>query len=171
MKKILGIILGILMCIGGFYCLMSPDITFSSITVVFAITLFESAIGYFSLWRTIKLLGGKSFLLFVTAVMSVICGISLLTNIVTQLFVESFILTLISFYMIAAGVLEVVNAIKFAELTGYRFILSIILGILLIVCGILSVTNPVALAMSIGTLIALDIMATGAVLIVLSIIL
>ena len=171
MKKIIGIILGILMCVGGFYCLMFPDITFSSITIIFAITLFESAAGYFFLWRTVKLLGGKSFLLFITAILSIICGVSLLTNVVTQLFVESFVLTLISVYMIIAGVLGVVNAIKFAKLTGARFILSIILGIVLIACGILSLTNPVALALSIGTMMALDIMATGFVLIILSIIL
>lgn len=171
MKRILGIILGVLMCIGGFYCLMDPSIPFSSISVIFAIVLIENAIGRFIIWIKIKQLGGSRAILLINAILSLVCGISLLTNVFTKLFLDTFLLTAISVYMLVEGVFGIIASFKLIKVSGGNFVLTLIFGILLVLCGIFSLVNPAILALSIGINMAINIIVTGASLIVLSIVL
>lgn len=162
MKRILGVILGILMCVGGFYCLLNPGLTFSSISTVFAITLIESAIGYFILWIEIKKKGGKSGLLIVNAILSLIGGIGLLTNVFAQIMFEGVLLNLIALFMLVGGVTQIIHAFDIKKkLPGKPWVLDLIGGILVVIAGILSISNPLTLGIALGIRMAINIFTIG----------
>lgn len=165
--KILGIILGILMCIGGVYCIAMPALTFGSLSTIFGIILIESAIAYFILWSEIKKRGGKSGLLFLNAILSLLLGISLLTNLLTKLVVENLILTIIAMYMIINGVVQIIDAVN-TKKESKHWILSLIGGILIVFGGIFSIANPIVLELAIGINMAINIFVVGAGLIMVS---
>ena len=162
MKRIIGVVLGILMCIGGYYCMATPALTFASIAIVFGITLIERAIANFVLWYKLRKTKLDRGLLLVNAILSLLCGIGLLTNSFTQLFVDTMILTIISIVMTASGIIEIVDAIKVdRNIEGAHWVLSLIGGILVLIGGIFSLTNPLVLSITLGLVIAIDIFAFG----------
>lgn len=162
MKRILGIILGILMCVGGFYCLINPALTFSSLSTIFAITLIESAIGYFVLWLEIKKVGGKSGILIVNAILSLIGGIGLFTNIFAQIMFEGMLLNLIALFMLFGGISQIIHAFEIKKsLPGKPWIFDLIGGILVVVAGVLSISNPLTLGIAIGIRMAINIFTIG----------
>lgn len=169
MKKILGIILGVLMCIGGVYCLMTPGLAFMSLGVVFAITLIESAIANFVIWYKTRHLQLNNTALLLNAIMSLIAGILLITNQFTQLFVESIMLYMIAIVMIARGIAQIVHAFDIKKfIPGSKWVLNLICGILVTISGIFSIVNPLVLSLAIGIIIAINIFTTGISLVVLS---
>lgn len=169
MKKALGIILGVLMCIGGFYCLMAPGLAFSSLTVVFGITLIEAATAYFVFWLKTKDLPVNTTKLLINAILSLVAGIALLTNIFTQLFVETFILYIIAIVMTARGITQIAHSFDIKKvIPGSKWVLNLIYGILVTISGIMCIINPVALAITLGTIISINIFTSGISLIVLA---
>lgn len=169
MKKVLGIILGVLMCIGGFYCLMAPGLAFSSLTVIFGITLIEAAIAYFVFWLKTKDLPVSTSKLLINAILSLIAGIALLTNIFTQLFVETVMVYMIAIVMTARGIMQIAHAFDIKKaIPGSNWVLNLICGILVTISGIMCIINPLALSLAIGIIIAINIFTSGISLIVLS---
>lgn len=170
MKKVLGIILGVLICVGGFYCILMPTITFSSLTIILAITIIERAIAYFVIWLQTKKKGNSHPLLLVNAILSIICGIGLFTDFFTQLIVEGMMLNMIATFMIISGIIDIVDLFKNKkQLPGGLWIISLIMSIMLIFSGIFSIINPLILEITIGTIMAVNIFTFGISLIVKSI--
>ena len=169
MRKVLGIILGVLMCIGGFYCMMAPGLAFSSLTVVFGITLIESAVAYFVFWLNVKDLKVNSSKLLINAILSLLAGIGLLTNIFTQLFVETFLIYMIAIVMTIRGIMQIAHSFDIKKvIPGTKWVLNLICGILVTISGIMCIVNPIVLAITVGIIIAINIFTSGIILIVLS---
>lgn len=169
MKKILGIILGVLICIGGFYCLFAPGLTFSSLSIIFAIVLIESAIAYFIMWIEVKKLGGKNGLMIFNAILCLIGGIGLLTNSFTQLVFDEMVLIIVAILMIAGGISRIAHSFDVKKyLPSAPWALELVCGILITIAGILSIVNPVILAGAIGIKMAINILTIGISLIALS---
>ena len=163
MKKVLGIILGLLMMTGGFYCIKAPGITFLGLILVFGITLIESAVGYVVIWSVIKKAGGKNGLLIVNAILAFIVGFALLTDYFAQYVAEGMMLTMVAVVMILIGIEQINFAIKIKKLNGnfVIFLLMLIIGFFMALAGVASLINPIVLEMTIGTLIGIDIMLMG----------
>lgn len=162
MKRILGIILGILMCVGGFYCMINPALTFSSLSTVFAITLIESAVAYFVLWLEVKKIGGKSGILIINAILSLIGGIGLLTNVFTQIMFEGMLLNLVALFMLMGGISQIIHAFEIKKiLPGKPWILDLIGGILVTIAGVLCIVNPLILSIAVGITMATNIFTIG----------
>lgn len=169
MKKVLGIILGVLMIVGGIYCIANPAATFASLTIVMGITLIESAIANFIIWLRVKKLGGKNFLLFINSILSLIGGIFLLTNFFAQLIMQETMIIFIALYMVITGAVTIVNAFDIKKLIqGGTWIAVLIIGILMVIAGFLSIKNPLALVITIGVNMGINIIVVGASLIALS---
>ncbi len=171
--NILGIIFGILMVIGGGYCIASPDVTFMNLLVVLAITMIESAIANLILWIKIKKIGGKNGRLIANAIISAIAGIGLLTNAFAQFFTADFMLIMIALIVLASGIELIIKSFKIKKFAIRKklWILVLIFGILMTIAGIVSLINPVSLALTIGIITGIDIMMTGFGVIAISIVL
>lgn len=160
--KILGIILGILMAVGGCYCIANPAATFLSVVIVLGITLIECAIASFVSWYRLKKAGKGSALLIVNAIISLIAGITLLTNDMVKLFTADFLLSFAAFLMIFTGIQQIVRSFQVRKkISTGIFVLILIVGILTTVAGVISVSNPAALGLTIGITIGFDILMVG----------
>ena len=170
--KILGIIFGILMVIGGGYCIASPGVTFMSLLIVLAITMIEWAIANLILWIKVKKAGGKNGRLIVNAIVSAIAGIGLLTNAFAQFFTADFMLIMIALIVLAGGVELIIKAFNLKKLPRLKkfWIPALILGILMTISGVMSLINPVALALTLGVMTGIDIMMAGFGIIVISLV-
>lgn len=162
MKRIIGVILGVLMCIGGFYCMLAPELTFGSLSTVFAITLLESAVAYFIIWLEMRKVGKKSGLLIVNAILALIGGIGLLTNVFAQIILEGMMLNMIAIFMTAGGISQIAHAFDIKrETPGKPWVWDLIAGILVVLSGIFSFINPLVLSIAIGINIAINIFTIG----------
>ena len=162
MKKAIGIVLGILMCIGGIYCLFAPVVTYSTVSIIMAITMIESAIGYFFIWNLGRKAGKANAWMLVQAIISLVAGILLLANDGLKIIMDTMILGMVSGYMIIVGVISIINAFKVKKVAeGKGWIALLITGILIVISGILSLINPIALAISLGIIMAMNIITTG----------
>lgn len=169
MNKILGVILGVLMCIGGVFCLANPAATYASISAVFAITLVESAVGYFFIWNAKRKLGQKDGWLLFGAILSLVAGFVIASNAFAQFIVDSAFLGVAAAYMLMMGIFAIVLAFKVKKtIKNSKWIALLVMGILLTACAILSFINPIALAISLGINMAINIIMTGVSLIVAS---
>ena len=169
MKKVLGIVLGILMSIGGIYCLTSPAATYATVSMVFAIVLVENAIGYFFIWNEERKVGISDGWQLVSAILSLVGGIFLASNFAAQLIVDAALLGVIAGFMVAFGITRIVDSFKLKKvITGNAWIFVLISGILITVAGVLSLINPAALAITIGVNMGINIFLTGIALIVLT---
>lgn len=171
--KILGIIFGILMVIGGGYCIASPAVTFMSLLIVLAITMIESAIANLILWIKVKKAGGKNGRLIANAIISAIAGIGLLTNAFAQFFTADFMLIMIALIVLVGGIELIIKSFKIKKIALRKniWILALIVGILMTISGIMSLISPVSLAITIGIMVGIDIMMAGFGVIAISIVL
>lgn len=162
MKKAIGIVLGILMCIGGVYCLFAPVLTYSTVAIIMAITMIESSIGFFYIWNLGRKVGKPNTWMLVQAILSLVAGILLIANDSLKIVMDTMILGMVAGYMIIVGVISIINAFKVKKLTeGKDWIALLIMGILIVISGVLSLINPAALAISLGIMMAMNIITTG----------
>lgn len=167
MKKVLGIVLGILMCIGGIYCMTSPAATYATVSMVFAIVLVENAIGYFFIWNEERKAGMADGWQLVSAILSLAGGIFLASNFAAQLVVDAALLGVIAGFMVAFGITRIIDSFKLKKvLKGNTWIVILISGILITIAGVVSFINPAALAITVGLNMSINIFLTGLTLIV-----
>lgn len=167
MKKVLGIVLGILMCIGGIYCMTSPAATYATVSMVFAIVLVENAIGYFFIWNEERKAGVADGWQLVSAILSLAGGIFLASNFAAQLVVDAALLGVIAGFMVAFGITRIIDSFKLKKvLKGNTWIVILISGILITIAGVVSFINPAALAITVGLNMGINIFLTGLTLIV-----
>lgn len=160
--KILGIIFGFLIAIGGGYCVVNPAITLDSLTVVLAISLIEAAILSFVLWFKLRKNEGKTLLL-INGIISAIAGVGLLTNYFAQFVVVNMIISMSSVIMTATGISLFVKSLDMKKVPefGSKWIVLMVMAILVIISGIVSIFNPAVMGLSIGIYIGVEIMMFG----------
>ncbi len=104
------------------------------------------------------------------AIASLVFGIILIGSTAMQLIVDMTIVYLAAIWLIVVGVIRIMVALRIhkvrkaldAEILGRRWWLILIAGILLIVCGVLSLFNPTGLIVAIGINFGLNIIIAGA---------
>lgn len=162
MNKILAVILGVLTCLGGVCCMVLPTVTYSTVSIIFAITLVENAVGYFIIWNKERKQAKANGWLLVGAILSLVGGFVVSTNILAQFIVESAFLGIVAGYMVSMGVIAIIISFKIKKQINDNKWLGVLLsGILMIVAGIMSFLNPVILAISLGINMAVNIFLTG----------
>ena len=168
--RVLTVIFGILMVIGGFYCLFTPAITYLSVGYAVGLIMVVDAVAGFINWNNLKQEGmGDGWMLF-GAILSLVFGIFVLGSDVLQLGVDVFLVYYIATWLVVYGVVVIIRALRMKRLhrkyntavIGTRSGVSVLLGILMIVFGVLSFMNPLVIAAAIGIFIGLGVIACGA---------
>lgn len=170
MRRLIGIVLGALMCIGGVYCLLDPTLAFINLIVVFGFALVGVSIGYFIFYLKLNKLGISSGTLLVNSLLSIVLGLLLICDFFTQIIVENVVVYFIAGYMVFAGISTIMNSFKLKDYLHSSFwIILFIFGVLTFIAGFLSLVNPIVVVISIGVLIAVDMFIVGSSLITVSI--
>lgn len=173
MRKVLSIIFGVLMIIGGAYCLFTPGLTFLTLGYVVGVSIIFDGIGRIINWFQIHKEAKVSGWVLASSILSLVFGILLVGSEVMQLAVDAFIVYMAIVWMIAIGVMRIVHAtrikkirnvakdIKEDTVIGKHWWVALIMGILLIFCGVTGLFMPGAVASTIGTLIGMGIIVSG----------
>ena len=169
--KIVAIIAGILMVIGGMACMLAPGMTYLSLAWIVGVLMIVegvSTIVAFFAAREVRDVDGWDML---SGIFSLIFGIILVGSNLMQLLADALILQIVSAWIVIRGVIRIAAALRIRKLGkemdnedgfGRRWWVLLVLGVLMIVVGILCFAHPVALAIAIGFYIGFAMCAAGA---------
>lgn len=156
---VLFIILGLLMVVCGFSCLFTPLVTF--LHAGYFITILMTVYGIAGIIKSIKM---KRFgVYFFFSILSVLLGVIMLIFPGALLFAETVNLIITAIWFVLLGCVTVFSSITVTRKASRSkiWILQLILGILGVLVGLYSFFNPMLLALSMGTLIAIYFIDTG----------
>ena len=89
--KVLSVILGILMIIGGLYCLFNPALTYLGIGYVIGVAMLLDAIARIHAWWQYRKNGDADGWMLAGGILSCIFGLVLIVDVAAQLSVDVFI--------------------------------------------------------------------------------
>lgn len=175
MKKFLVILMGLLMVVGGVYCLFTPVTTFLTTGYIVGVIIFCDAIGNIVAWFNAKKYVEISGWYLANAIISLIFGIIIMLSIGMQFAVDMFIVYAVAVWVIMTGISRISMAIRMKQLmnklpkifNNKKWLGILLFGILMVLFGILCVFKPIVLSSVLGVLIAWFIIFAGASLITL----
>ncbi len=171
--KVLSVILGVLLVIAGLGCLMSPGLTYLTLAWVIGFAMLVNAIGDICAYSNRFALGVADGWTLAGAIVSLILAFILLFSNVMQLAVSATIVFLAAGWMVVVGILRIVAACKIhafrktlpEESRGNIWLVTLIVGILMVIGGIIGFIHPIVLIVTIGFLMGLYILLSGVALI------
>lgn len=167
--KVLSVILGFLLLLGGIGCLLTPGLTYYTLTWVISLAMFVHAIGDICAYthrRAFGLAGGWTL---AGAIISLILAVILLFSNTMQFVVGTLLIILAAVWMLLLGVIRIVTACKIhafrrtlpEESQGSLWLITLVFGLLMVLVGIIGLINPLILAATIGVLISLYLILSG----------
>ena len=168
--KILAIILGVLLAIGGFYCMFAPVATYEALIWLFAVGMIVDGVARIVVWNEQRKAGTASGWTLAGGIITIILGIFLLGSFLAQVALGVFFAYLIAVGMVVGGITRIIaafqirNAGPFAGQSSWVAIL--VLGLLTTCLGVWFVINPGAVVITTGFLMGLSIIFSGIALVV-----
>lgn len=170
MKKFLVILMGILMIIGGVYCLLTPVTTFLTTGYIVGVIIFCDAIGNIIAWFNVKKYLEISGWYLANAIISLVFGIIIILSISMQFAVDMFIVYAIAVWVIMLGISRISMAIRMKKLinklpkifNNKRWVEILAFGGLMVLFGILCMFKPIVLSSMLGVFISVFIIFAGA---------
>ncbi len=169
---ILSIILGVFMTVVGFSSMFTPLMTYSIMPWLIAISVMVEGITGFVFWMRNRKEKKAGWLL-VSAVLSVVLSGILLSDILIQAAVELIYAQIFAGWITVTGILTIVEAIRKKKIRNaaesassdtasvrYWWV-SLILGILLVICGVDGIFNPIGIMITLGMLMSISIAIAG----------
>lgn len=168
-KKIFVILLGIILIIGGIFCLFTPFETFLSIGYVVGVLILCDAIANIVAWFDVKKYVNISGWYLFGAIISALFGIAVIVSLKMQLAVDIVITSMVIAWVIVLAISRIVLALrikKFNDLLpdtfkNSRWIGIIIVAILMIAFAIICIIRPFVMPLVLGILISWTIIFNG----------
>lgn len=169
-RKILTVVLGVLMIVGGIYCMFTPAATYMALGFVVGFNMLLDGIGNIAMWSQEHKAGRASGWHLAAAIISLVFGIVLLASTSMQAVVDIVIAYMVATWLVFMGVDRIVLSVRMRKvhktldtpIIGKRWWLVLIMGILMLVCGAVSIFDPTALALTIGVSMGIAIVVSGA---------
>ncbi len=165
-KRVLTIILGILLIIGGIWCMITPLSTDMALVWVFGVFMFVQACGELSTYSERKAAGYADGFSLAMSIISLIFGLILIFSWRMDIAAAEVLLFFVFFWLIVGGVMTIVGAVQAKGVLGISPVWGVIMGIIMILAGFFGVVHPVIGAISIGIIAGIDIVVAGIQLIV-----
>ena len=168
--KVFSVIIGILMIIGGIFCLFTPISTTMALGFVVGFSMVIDAVGRFIEWWQEKKNGIANGWMLAGAILSCVFGFFILNSAALQLGVNIFIVYYTACWLLLHGIFSIAGAWKIRRLhknwdtkmLGTHWYIPLCIGILACVFGILCMFKPFIMASVIGVFIGLGIISAGA---------
>ncbi len=174
MRKILSVLFGIMIIVDGVICLALPGLKFLTLGYMIGLGMLLDGIGRIIHWFHMDRGAEQSGWVLVSAIISLTLGAILMGSDAMQLAMDAFIVYMAIAWLIALGILRITNALRIRKMRnnikdfhpdtpfGRNWWIALIFGILLIVFGIIGMFAPATIIGTIGTLIGISIIITGA---------
>ena len=164
----ISIVLGVLMIIGGLYCLFAPGATYLALAPIIAVLMIVFAIGDIIMWIKGRRMGIKNPWLLISGILSAILGVVMLGSAGMQFAFDVMIAYMVAAWTVLSGAMNIGTAIDLRKLkncgieTGASWILILIFGILMILAGIAGFFNPAFVMLAVGIMLGISVISTGA---------
>lgn len=174
MRKILSVLFGIMIIVDGVICLALPGLTFLTLGYMIGVGMLLDGIGRIVNWYQMERGTEQSGWVLASAIISLTLGIILMGSDAMQLTMDAFIVYMAIAWLITLGILRIAHALRIRKIRnhirdfqmdtpfGRNWWIALILGILLIACGIIGMFAPATIIRTIGTLIGIAIIISGA---------
>ena len=163
--KVVTIILGFLLAIGGIYCVFAPVATYAAIAWLIGLSMVVEGVGGIVTWSERRKMGLANGWTLAGAIVSILLGVFLLGSYVLQFAVDMFIAYLIAIWLVVAGVTRIAAAIAYRNSQGADgsrgWIGQVVLGVLVVILGILCIFNPLSIVAGVGLMLGLSIVLVG----------
>ncbi len=168
-KKVLVILLGIILIVGGIFCLFRPFETFLSTGYVVGVLILCDAVANIVAWFDVKKYVNISGWYLFGAIVSAIFGIAVIVSMKMQLALDLVIVSMVIAWVIFLAISRIVLALrikKFNDLLpdtfkNSRWISIILSSILMIVFAVICIVRPAVMPLVLGVLIAWTIIFNG----------
>ncbi len=165
-KRIATIILGVVLIIGGIWCISTPISTSLAIVWIFGIFMLVKAVADLFTYSDRKALGYADGFSLAMSIISLIFALILIGSWKMQAITETILLYFICFWLIVGGVISIVGAIQLKRALDINPVWGIVMGILVIIVAMIGIAHPIIGAISIGLIVGINILVAGIELIV-----
>jgi uncharacterized membrane protein HdeD (DUF308 family) len=164
--KVVTIVLGILLLVGGIYCMFAPVATYSALGWIIGASMLIEGVGSIITWSDRRRLGLADGWTLAGSIVSIILGLFLLGSYVLQFAVDMFIAYVIAIWLVFAGIARIAVAISIRNsqypMETRSWIGQLVLGVLIVILGILCIFNPLSIVAGVGLLLGMSIVLVGA---------
>lgn len=172
--KIITIILGALLAVGGVYCMFTPVATYATIGWLIGVSMIMEGIASIIMWSELRRSGLANGWTLAGAILSIVLGIFLVGSYVARFSIDVFIAYLIAIWIVVSGISRIIGAINLRKQENLSnvgagsssWVILLLLGILSTILGVLCISNPLAVMVGVGFTMGLSIVGLGAGLIV-----
>lgn len=167
--KALSIILGVLMVIGGVFCVVDSAMTFAVLGWIIGFAAFIGGIGLICAYSRTHKYGTASGWTLFGGIVSTAIGLFILFSGRALFFTDTVLAYMISFWTVIFGIGNIVVAFKMKQLRkdlplekrGHIWLWALIIGILTTILGVYACIHPLVTIVTVGWLVGLSIIFTG----------
>ena len=162
--RIIKVVLGALLAVGGIYCMLTPIATYSVLAWLIGLAMIVEGVGGIITWSSRRELGLANGWTLAGSIVSIVLGVVLLGSYVLQFALDAFIAYLIAIWLVVAGITRIVAAIAVRSqgkegTSGW--IAQIVLGVLIAILGVLCIFNPLSVVAGVGMMLGISIVFVG----------
>ncbi len=158
--KVLTIIMGVLVTIGGFFCMFTPGATFLTLGWLVGILVTVAGINIIAAYVAARKAGASSAWDLVSGILTTVVGLMLIFNNFMQLFTDVMIIYFFAGMLIVTGIFRVVAALKLKK-AAQSWVFILVIGIITVLLGCYSFIHPVFTAVTIGFLMGFWVIQSG----------
>lgn len=167
--KVLSVIMGVLMIISGFVCLLNPQATYFSIVgyAIGAAMLFDG-IAHIYAWFQFRKSGEVDGWTLAFGILSLICGIFLIVDVAAQLGMNIYVAYMAGAWLLVDAIFTIVRAFRIRKAgdknqtsLSRNWWMILILGILMCIFAVLGLMEPTIITTAIGIFIGLGTIVAG----------
>ena len=162
--RIIKVVLGALLAVGGIYCMLTPIATYSVLAWLIGLAMIVEGVGGIITWSSRRELGLANGWTLAGSIVSIVLGVVLLGSYVLQFALDAFIAYLIAIWLVVAGVTRIVAAIAVrsqGKEGASGWIAQIVLGVLIAILGVLCIFNPLSVVAGVGMMLGISIVFVG----------
>ena len=163
--RVLTIVLGVLLVVGGIYCVFAPVATYSALGWVIGLSMVVEGVGSVITWNSRRNLGLADGWTLAGSILSIVLGVFLLGSYAMQFAVDLFIAYIIAIWLVFGGIARISVAISARRSLGPvgagGWVGLLVVGILIVIMGILCIFNPLSVFAGVGLMIGVSIITVG----------
>lgn len=167
--KIVGILIGIGLILGGISCIFTPGLTYLTLAWVAGISMVADAIGNIVTWSAKKKEQMADGWDLAGAIISLIFGIIIMSSALAQVLTAVITAYFVAVWMVAKGIIRIISSLRVhkirkaldAEILGRSWGKVLAMGVLMTICGIFCMVYPYALMIAIGIFVGISIISSG----------
>lgn len=159
--RILTIVMGLLLTVGGVYSVLTPVSTFASIGWVIGVLLLIAGINIIIDFFTLRKTGMIGIWDLLGGILTIGLSFLILYGQFARIALDAFIIIAFGVWVLVSGILRIVAGLNHRKYGDGIWIWAVLMGILSVLLGIYGFFNPIVFAFAIGWMVGFFIIMQG----------